>query len=605
MEEKQTNIRLKKPVLIATAVLAGVVLLYVGLCAFVSLSGTVLPGVYADRVKLGGLSQEQAVRHLDDWVGQMGADEDIVLSHGEQTVSIAGPLVDVDSEAVARQAWMLGRGNGFLGGGAALVGRIFGGPVQVDCPVHISPEGQEKLDGALDELSAGVDTPLVETVWVVEGTTLVITKGVSGVALDREKAQVDLLARLMEQRSDVIVVEQLVARPEELDVQELYAAIFREPRDAAVDEQTYRVIAHEVGLSFEPETVQTQFAALAEGESMQVTLTVTLPELTREKLQKLLFADVLGECTTSISGTANRLNNVQVAAAALNNVVIMPGGEFSYNATLGPRTLERGYKGAPAYVGGKTVDEVGGGICQNSSTLYLAALYANLEMVERRNHMYAVGYVPDGLDATVAYNAIDFRFRNNTGYPIRVEAVVNGRTLTVRLHGTRTNEFTVKMETERVSTTNYKTIYKEDPSVPAGTTVVDTTPYTGRKVLAYRCVYDGQGNLISRTLESTNTYRHRDKVVLYSPADAHQYTGEGKKPVEPDVPAVPDTPDVPQTPSAPDTPVVPDAPAVPDVPEDTQSAATEEDLPSVEVGEVTQEAQPSEQSQPEDAVPTP
>ena len=575
MEETTNKSLPKKPIWIAAAVVAAVVLIYLALCAYVSLSDTVLPGIYANGEKLSGMSRSEAVQTLDAWAREQGKNANCVLTCGEKSLPLEGTLVSVDSESAARQAWRIGREHGFLGGGIGLLGRWFGGRYAVECPVSISPEGLARLDMILDELGADVDSPLVETVWAVEGTTLTVTKGVSGVAVDREKAQADLLACLTGQGEGVIAVERVTARPEELDINALYDSVYCEPKDATVDEQTYQVVPHQVGLSFDKDAVSAQFAALAEGESMRVELTTAMPELTREKLQKKLFADVLGECTTNIGGTANRLNNVKVAAAALHNVVIMPDGVFSYNDTLGPRTSDRGYKGAPAYVGGKTVDEVGGGICQNSSTLYLAALYANLEMVERRNHMYAVGYVPDGLDATVAYNAIDFRFCNNTGYPLRLDVTVEGRTLTVRIHGTKKDDTTVKMETQRVSTTNYTTVYKEDPSVPAGSTVVETTPYTGRKVLAYRCVYDGEGNLISRTLESTNTYRHRDQVILYSPADAHQYTPEGKKPVVPDTPAVPETPTTPE-PAAPEqnetaveteVPVTP--PAQPETPEQT------------------------------------
>ncbi len=569
MEENAKKVLPKKPVLITGAVLAAAALLYLILCAFVHLSGTVLPGIYAGEVKLSGRTEGEAALALDSWIRSRTETADCVLTRGEKSVRLEGALAGVDSAGVAAQAWQIGREHGFLSSGSALIGRIFGGRLQLDCLVGISPEGQTKLDAALDELGADVDAPLVETVWAVEDTTLTIAKGISGIAVDREKAQADLLAYLAGERDGAIAVELVTAHPEELDIQAVYDKVFCEPKDAAVDEQTYQVIPHVAGLSFDKEAVAAQFDALAEGESMRVPLTVTLPQLTQEKLQKKLFADVLGECTTNIGGTANRLNNVKVAAAALHNVVIMPGGVFSYNDTLGPRTSERGYKGAPAYVGGKTVDEVGGGICQNSSTLYLAALRANLEIVERRNHMYAVGYVPDGLDATVAYNAIDFRFRNNTDYPIRLEVTVDGRTLLVRIHGTKKDDTTVKMETQRVSTTSYTTIYKEDPGVPAGSTVVETTPYTGRKVLAYRCVYDGQGNLISRTLESTNTYRHRDKVVLYSPADAAQYTEGGG------TPAVPETPATPQTPAVPETPTTPDTPA-PETPEQGETAVETE-----------------------------
>jgi len=201
--------------------------------------------------------------------------------------------------------------------------------------------------------------------------------------------------------------------------------------------------------------------------------------------------------------------------------------------------------------------------------------------VERTNHMYTVGYVPDGLDATVAYNAIDFKFRNSTDYPIRVEARVSGRTMIVKLHGTDTEHVTVKMVTETLSTTPYTVTYKPDSAIAVGKTEVDTTAYTGRKVQVFRCVYDSQNNLVSRTQESMNNYRHRDKVILYNPADAARLglvdeNGKIHSTVQPQKPKpepVPEEPapeqDVPtaapepaepegEVPVAPETPVQPD-----------------------------------------------
>ena len=108
----------------------------------------------------------------------------------------------------------------------------------------------------------------------------------------------------------------------------------------------------------------------------------------------------------------------------------MPGDTFSYNETIGDTTIENGYKVASVYENGKTSTGVGGGICQVSSTLYSAVLYADLKVVERRNHSLTVGYVPKGQDATVSYGSIDFKFANNTDYPIKISSAANGGTVT-------------------------------------------------------------------------------------------------------------------------------------------------------------------------------
>lgn len=232
-----------------------------------------------------------------------------------------------------------------------------------------------------------------------------------------------------------------------------------------------------------------------------------------------LYTDVLATYTNHIDGTEDRLTNVTLAAQAINGVVVLPSADFSYNDTLGPRTEKKGYKPAPSYSNGKTVNTVGGGICQVSSTLYYCCVYADLSIVSRRNHSYVQTYVPAGLDAAVSYDSLDYQFRNSTDYPVKISAQVDGRTLTVTLYGTKTDDHVVKTEIKTLSTTDYKKVLKADDSVPAGTVTVSVTPYAGQSVEVYRCVYDGSGKLLSRKLENKSTYKVRDEVVLYNPAD--------------------------------------------------------------------------------------
>ena len=134
--------------------------------------------------------------------------------------------------------------------------------------------------------------------------------------------------------------------------------------------------------------------------------------------------------------TANRCANVARAASLINGKVIAPGDVFSFNDTVGHRTIENGFSTAKEYVDGKSVDGIGGGTCQVSSTLYSAVLYADLSIVERLNHMMTVGYIPLGQDATVSDGGVDFKFKNNTDYPIKVSAYTSGATITVSIIGT-------------------------------------------------------------------------------------------------------------------------------------------------------------------------
>lgn len=234
----------------------------------------------------------------------------------------------------------------------------------------------------------------------------------------------------------------------------------------------------------------------------------------------LLYRDLLSECVTCINGTEERVRNVTLAAQACSGFVLLPGDIFSFNQVVGERTAARGYCPAPSYMGGLTVDTVGGGICQVSSAIYCCAVYANLKTLTRHHHSLAVSYVPDGLDAAVSWDGLDLRFKNSSRFPVKIVAHVQDRTLTVRFYGTNPDGIYVETECSQVSFTDYATVYKADPSIPKGTTRVSVTPHTGRTVAVFRCVYAADGALISRALENTSSYAARNEVILYNPADA-------------------------------------------------------------------------------------
>ena len=239
----------------------------------------------------------------------------------------------------------------------------------------------------------------------------------------------------------------------------------------------------------------------------------TEPEVTTETLENLL-ADVLVE--NDDGRHDNRRHNVRLAAEAVNNLVLNPGDTFSFNKTVGQRTLERGYKPAGAYVGGEVVDEVGGGICQVSSMLYHNALYADLEIVSRRNHMFTVSYLPLGIDATINWGTIDFKFKNNTEYPIRIVTHYDEakNDLTMTFYGTKTSDKKIEIVYEVIKRTDPDTIYKEDASVAEGKTVTKQSGNAGYTVDTYKMVYDKDGKLESKTYVDRSTYRPQNRIVL-------------------------------------------------------------------------------------------
>ena len=174
------------------------------------------------------------------------------------------------------------------------------------------------------------------------------------------------------------------------------------------------------------------------------------------------FPDLLSEFSTKYAASnRNRTTNLILAANKINGTVLMPGETFSYNKVVGERTIEAGYKEAPIYVSGRVEDGLGGGICQITTTLYNAVLFANLEIVERSNHQFVPSYANASRDATVVYGAIDFKFKNNREYPIKLTCSVSNGIANFKVWGLKSeNDYEVELSS-RVTRTTSTSIYSE------------------------------------------------------------------------------------------------------------------------------------------------
>ena len=250
--------------------------------------------------------------------------------------------------------------------------------------------------------------------------------------------------------------------------------------NTTLDLQTYEQVPGSYGYDFSMEQAQKLVAKAKPGETVEIPMEYVRPEILGDEAY---FRDELGYAQTPHTKDENRNNNLRKACQSIDGLILQPGEEFSYNGTLGQRTRENGYLPAGAYSGTALVQSVGGGICQGSSTLYLACLYADLEIVFRINHGYTSTYIDPGLDATVNWGGPDYQFRNNTHFPIQLKAEVSDGYMKMWILGTEERDYYVKMETE----VNYgaDTIYAK----------------------SYKCKYDRQTDeLISRELEARSNY---------------------------------------------------------------------------------------------------
>lgn len=193
--------------------------------------------------------------------------------------------------------------------------------------------------------------------------------------------------------------------------------------------------------------------------------------------------------------------------------MLLPGEVFSYNKTVGKRTVEEGYKDAKIYADGGVVDGLAGGICQISSTLYNAVLLANLEIVERRNHSFTTSYVAAGRDATVVWGAIDFQFKNSRNYPIKIEASVKNGVAEFKIHGMQEQqEYEISIIPKTTASIPYSTTQIPDPTLAPGQQIPVQAGHLGYKVTTY-IVKKLNGVEVSRELLSNDTYQPMKAVV--------------------------------------------------------------------------------------------
>lgn len=533
MEEKNTGKRLakdggevrrgRKGPIVAGVLVAVLAASYLGLCTWVGASGTTLPGTTAGGMDLGGLTRTQVESRLEEELAQHYTGKEITLQveGANQSYAVSGSVLSVDTGAVTDAACGLSQGN-FFSRGWRLIRSLVGGN-DIEVPLSYTQEGEAQVDTLLEQIESELGGGVQETTWEVQGDQLVFHMGTPGRAFDLTNTKEDILSAFAEESQEPLVLSTVTTDPSDVDMQAVHNQVYAQVQNASLDKETFEVTPSVTGLDFQVPDAEAALEGAAWGSDVPVPLTVTEPTVSTESLKSLLFRDVLGEASSNVSGSSNRKSNVKLSASVCDGIILLPGEVFSYNNTTGSRTSDKGYLPAPSYVGGKSTDEVGGGICQTSSTIYYAALNSNLKIVERHNHMFAVGYVPDGMDATVWYGASDFRFENDTEYPIKIVTVYENSRLTVQIYGTKTDDLYVKMTNKELSSTSWSTEYKVDPSLPAGSTRTEQTPYRGRVVEAYRNVYDGSGNLVSSTLETKSTYKMRNQIILVSPYDAAKY----------------------------------------------------------------------------------
>ena len=530
----------------------------VGIAAANSNSNKILKGVKVDNLSLdiSNMTIEEAQMALSSYQESVNS-KAIVLQYGESTSNFYG--ADINTRVLdgfIDEAYQVGRTGDFVTDFITSIKSFFGVEV-ARVTANISVD-ENSLNNKVESLVDASGTTAVDSTEEKSGDYIIIKKGHDGIRPKYADVKMDLLETAgMIDGETVVDVKVDVDKAVDIDIESLYNKYYVEKRDAQyVSGGDF--VAEQDGISFNKNAAYSEYRNLPANGEMKIKLIVEKPQVTTENLEKELFSDVLGTFKTTYNASnTNRSTNLALAANSINNKIYLPGEEFSYNKELGERTAARGYKEAHVYSGGEVVDGLGGGICQISSTLYNAVLKADLEVTLRKNHMFWPEYVKPSFDATVVWNSIDFKFKNNRKTPIKIVASAKGGVATVTIYGKKVEgEPTVELLSVVKQEIKPTTITRNDPTLEEGKQVVSQSPVVGYVSEGYKVYKDANGKEIKRVLISQDSYQATNKIIKVGTKKINQPTAV-VDPVEPVTPVEePVTPpaEEPTTPTKPEDP---------------------------------------------------
>ncbi len=483
------------------------------------LDGIILENTTVAGVDVGGMSQKDAIDAVNAAIADTYGSKSMVVKVLESEATLpASCCRSFNVRAAVRAAYKFGNtGTESKKQEQQQIAMTTGYTVDITPYLQLD---EKAIKEVLSDLGEKYSTTLTQSTYDVIGDspnqTLVVTLGVPEYGLNFDELYQQVLDAYNQNQFSVEGKCGII-EPTPIDLQSILDEYYVAPVNACFDKKTFEAIEGKDGYGFDLAAAQEKIKNTAYGATVEIPFKALTPEITAKDLTAMLYRDELATYTAAHESDANRDVNLALACKAINGLILYPGDVFSYNDALGARTAERGYKLGDSYAGNETVKTLGGGICQVSSSLYYCAMVADLEILMRDNHGFATTYMPLGMDATVSWGAIDFRFKNNTDYPIRIEAEASEGNTTVTLHGTDTKDYYVKMEYEKLNTYKYDTSYQtmhanNSKGYKDGDYI--TEPFTGYDIKTYRCRYSKETDeCITKDFEATSNYRKRDAVI--------------------------------------------------------------------------------------------
>ena len=512
---------------------------------------TIYPNVYLAGINVGGMDRSAAMDKVEEAVAASYASSVLNVQLPDRTLSFQPEQTNValDPDEAIEEAMAYGRDkNPFAAVATWLAAKNREHYVDLQTTLNLDTDYIRQM---IDAVAAEVESdpePYQVTVNERAGT-ITVQVGAPDRSLDAEGLYDAVYQAFMDRNFTPFAWEYDEDLGEQVDLEALFEEHCTPMEDAYYDEEAGIIVEEVVGYGFDIETETQRLREAAPGSKLVIRFGDMVPEVTKESLNTEMFGEKLFSKSTVYVNNPDRTNNLKLACEALNGKIIAPGGVFSFNDIVGERTAEKGYKPATIYSGGESLPELGGGVCQVASTIYYCTLHMDLEQVERTEHMFVVTYVDMGMDATIYWGSLDYKFKNTLDYPIKIQANIDDGSCNITFWGEKPLEKKVEMSYSVLATTPWEEVEEVDETKEPGFREEKCTPYTGYRVVTYKKVFDLDGKELSSGVEAYSTYEKRDHIFIVGPSE--------DVPLDPDDPLFPDDPLSPDDPlggeTAPDT----------------------------------------------------
>lgn len=516
-EEKNTSIIEKQKnkkwgiILIITVILLIIILLFSTIFAILNMkSGKIVKGIFINQIDVSNMTKEDAKNTVQNIYSKKEENE-IYLTYGEfdSTTTYKALEVEYKIDDAIERAYEIGRKGNLFKDNLEIIKTIAKGN-QIDLDSTID---SEMLNQVVQNINNSIKEAVVQPSYYLEDGKLIVTSGKEGLRVEEEKLFQEIYKIVKgESQEQTITIPMVKASPEKIDIEVIHKEVYKKVQDAYYTKEPFTIYPESEGIDFDVENAKVLLGEPK--EQYEIPLIITKPKVTTKQIGTEAFPDQLATFSTKYQASnVNRTTNLRLAASKINGTVLLPGEEFSYNKTVGERTVAAGFKEAAVFNAGRVENGLGGGICQISTTLYDAVVMADLDITQRRNHQFVTSYVPAGKDATVVWGSQDFKFKNTRKYPIRITATVQGGVATVQVWGVKEDvEYDISIQTKKTATIPFQIQYVNDASLPAGQQKVVQNGSNGSKVEAYK-VTKLNGQVISTTLLSKDTYNAMKKIV--------------------------------------------------------------------------------------------